>query len=86
MLWTYHLTVLVAMNSRAAISRFEKPSPISASTSRSRLVGMLEQASWSVAGMLHRCSWLGARMWRLEHCQQPSHVAEEASCFTPTPS
>ena len=26
MLWTYHLTVLVAMNSRAAISRFEKPS------------------------------------------------------------
>jgi hypothetical protein len=37
-LWTYHLTVLGAMNSRAAISWFERPSASSERTSRSRLV------------------------------------------------
>src|SRR5918995_447451 len=34
--------------------------------------------------MLRR--WLGAREWRLEHCQQPLHVAEGSELLCTTPS
>ena len=65
MLWTYHLTVLVAMNSRAAISRFEKPSPISASTSRSRLVRCRAAVGPSLGNvaqvLVARCPYVATR-------------------------